>query len=203
MAKLLDWLPFRFRKGHKDEAPVPVHRADTPAKGASVPATTPAWPSQPSMGGLAPWFSQPTTLFQQMDELMNRLWSQGPGGDMLRGFFGDFSTPFSPTLDVFEDDASLKVVAEVPGLGPDDLHVEVQEGLLTLSGEKRLESEHREDGFYRSERAFGQFRRVVPLPSNLDLDRVEAKQRDGVLTVRIPKLEEEAPASRRVPVSKG
>ena len=80
------------------------------------------------------------------------------------------------------------------------VEVEVVEDMLVLSGEKRVESESKEQGCYRVERTFGHFQRAIPLPSGIDLERAESKFDNGVLTVRIPKAPEQATANRRLEI---
>ncbi len=195
MAKLMDWLPFRFKKNHRREGgdtAVAVRRESAPARSGSALA-----PLLDELLAADPWMARPLAMLRRMEEALGAPFGElGPAS----GFFGDFSGSFSPRLDVSEDDKGLKVVAELPGVSPDDIEVEVQEGALVLSGEKKHEEEHKDDGFYRVERSFGSFRRVIPLPDGLDLDEVEARHKNGVLTVRIARKGEPAGRSRRIAV---
>jgi len=104
-----------------------------------------------------------------------------------------------PSLDISEKDDALIVTAEVPGVDAEDLDISVSGDVLTLSGEKREESEERREGFYHSERRFGAFRRTVPLPTAVDREKITAECRDGVLTIRLPKSEQAV--AKRIPVS--
>ena len=195
MAKLLDWLPFRFKKNQRREGEdnaIAVRRESAPARANA------AWPQVfDEMLAADPWLARPLAMLRRMEEALG-----APFGEfgVTNSFFGDFSGTFSPRLDVSEDDEGLKVVAELPGVSPEDIEVEVQEGALILSGEKKHEEEHKDDGFYRIERSFGSFRRVVPLPEGLDLDKVEARHKNGVLTVRIARKGEPTSRSRRITV---
>jgi HSP20 family protein len=103
-----------------------------------------------------------------------------------------------PALDVEETDDAVIVRAELPGMQPEDFTVEATADRLTIRGEKRLEREHRGRSFYRLERRYGAFVRTVPLPSQVNPDRVEASYSDGVLTVTLPKTE--AAKARRIDV---
>ena len=94
---------------------------------------------------------------------------------------------FVPSLDVSENDDSVVVKAEVPGVSADDLEITIDDGALVLSGEKKNESEERKEGYYRSERVFGSFRRSITLPESVDPDKVSGSYEDGVLVVTLEK----------------
>ena len=116
-------------------------------------------------------------------------------------WFGDFSqTDFQPKLDVTDDKSSLRVTLEVPGVDMKDLNVEVQDGVLTVSGEKRQEERTEEEGCYRTERSYGYFKRSVPLPSEVEGAKAEAKFDKGVLTIKLPKSERAKQQSTKVPI---
>ncbi len=89
----------------------------------------------------------------------------------------------------------------MPGLSEDDVDIEVKDGVLTISGERKTEEKKEEEGYYRVERAFGSFSRSLTLPDGIDPDQVKAEFDNGVLEVRIPKPEERKP--HRVAIGKG
>jgi HSP20 family protein len=97
---------------------------------------------------------------------------------------------WSPDLEVADTGKEIVVKVEVPGLGPEDIDVRVTGNTLTLSGEKKEESEEKREGYYRSERRFGSFYRTVPLPAGAKSDAVTADYDKGVLTVRIAKADD-------------
>ena len=105
----------------------------------------------------------------------------------------------APAVDILEEDDALVLTAEVPGLHAEDLHVHVENDVLTLSGERRFESEEKKDRYHRIERSYGAFRRAFVLPKNVDGEAIQAKLESGVLSLRIPK---KAPASdkRRIDI---
>lgn len=103
---------------------------------------------------------------------------------------GDFMGGWNPAVDVMEDQDKLTVKAEMPGFKREDMNVSVHENNLILSGERKCEDEQNENGYYRSERFYGKFHRAVPLPFSVDASKVEARYRDGVLTVTLPKSEQ-------------
>jgi HSP20 family protein len=104
-----------------------------------------------------------------------------------------------PPVDLVEAEDHFVLKADLPGMTQDDVSIEVQDGTLSISGERKAEHEQRERGWYRIERSFGSFSRSLTLPEGVDPDRIQAEFRDGVLEVRIPKPEERKP--RRIEIS--
>ena len=101
----------------------------------------------------------------------------------------DLFTGWTPAVDVLEDKDKLTVKAELPGFKKEDLNVTLHENNLIISGERRCDDEQKEGEFYRCERYYGKFHRSVSLPSTVDTVKIDAKYRDGVLTVTLPKSE--------------
>jgi HSP20 family protein len=108
------------------------------------------------------------------------------------------SQRWAPAMDLVEADDHFVLKADLPGLADDDVNIEVQDGTLTISGERKSENEKREKGWYRVERSFGRFSRSLSLPEGVDADKIEASFDKGVLEVRIPKPEERKP--RRIEI---
>lgn len=106
-----------------------------------------------------------------------------------------------PAMDLVEAEDHFVLTADLPGLSQEDVTIEVQDKVLTLSGERRAEHETREQGFYRLERATGAFSRSLTLPEGIDPEMVTARFDKGVLEVRIPKPEERKP--RRIEIAVG
>jgi len=92
-----------------------------------------------------------------------------------------------PALDVFEKEDKFVVKAELPGMKEDDIDVSLVGDTLSIRGEKKTETEVKEENYYRCERSYGTFYRSIPLPSNVDADKIEASFEDGVLEVTLPK----------------
>ena len=135
-------------------------------------------------------------LMRRMAEDMNRLFDQfGFGGRLgtlpsllagdLPGGTGSQAL-WVPDIEMFQRNGNLVVRADLPGLSKDDVNVEVDDGVLTISGERKHEEEEERDGFYRSERSYGHFYRSIPLPDGVNADQVEASFRDGVLEITVP-----------------
>lgn len=105
-----------------------------------------------------------------------------------------------PSLEVSETDDEVRVTAELPGMNEKDVELTVQDGVLTLSGERKIEREDRERGW--SERSYGRFERRIALPDGADEAACNATFRDGLLTVTLPKSAE-ARRARRIPINEG
>ncbi len=100
---------------------------------------------------------------------------------------------WTPTVDVVENEKKIVIKAEIPGVDKKDIHVDLKDGILSITGERSYENEVKEEKFHRKERAFGKFRRSFALPEGLDPDKIDADYKDGVLKVEIPKPEEKKP----------
>ena len=100
---------------------------------------------------------------------------------------------WNPAVDIYEESDRFVIKAELPGLDRKDIEVDLNDRVLTLKGERSYENEVKEDGDYRKERAFGKFQRAFALPANLNADEIKAEFKDGLLTINIPKPEEEKP----------
>ena len=114
---------------------------------------------------------------------------------MMEEAFGEARPSLmAPKVDITESDDQYAVAAELPGVKKDDLTLEIQEGVLTIRGEKKEERDEKRDKGRRLERYYGAFSRSFSLPSDADADKVEASFKDGVLTVALPKKPEAKPA---------
>jgi HSP20 family protein len=104
-------------------------------------------------------------------------------------------------LDVVQDDDSIVVTASLPGLEADGIDVSVEDGLLTISGETKADTEKTDGNYVIRERRSGKFHRVVRLPDTVDADRAEPRYVDGVLTIKLPKIE--AKKAKRLQIHAG
>lgn len=116
------------------------------------------------------------------------------GSDTLKG------ASWSPAVDIVETENDIVLKADLPGIDPKDVDVQVQNGTLTLKGKRKFESDVKEDNFRRIERVYGSFLRSFALPQIVDADNVAAEYRDGVLEVRLPKRPEAKPKQIKVAV---
>ena len=130
----------------------------------------------------------PLWPLRRLREDIDRLFEQ-PLSGWLAPAAGLFEG-WGPTLDVYEDKDNVIVKAELPGLKREEIQVSMLGEMLTISGERKQETEHKGAESYRSERYFGRFQRSLSLPAPVDPKRIEAHYKDGVLTVTCPKTEE-------------
>ena len=98
-----------------------------------------------------------------------------------------------PAVDMFDDGDTIVIKAELPGMDKKDISVDIEDRVLTLSGERSYDKEVKEENYYRRERSHGTFKRAFNLPSDVDSDKIKADFKDGVLKVEIPKPEEQKP----------
>ena len=100
---------------------------------------------------------------------------------------------FLPAVDIREANDALTLSVELPGLSRENVHIALENSVLTISGERTLEKDVKEESYHRIERAYGSFSRSFTLPSNVATDKVDAVFRDGVLTITLPKSDEAKP----------
>ena len=127
------------------------------------------------------------TLQNEMNRLFNTVFdapAPGNGGTLRR---------WMPPMDLVETGDHFVLRADLPGLSEDDISIELEDGTLTVSGERKAEHESKSEGYYRVERAFGTFSRSLTLPKGINADAVSASFDRGVLEVRIPKPAERQP----------
>ncbi|NLG63329.1 MAG: Hsp20/alpha crystallin family protein [Candidatus Cloacimonetes bacterium] len=109
---------------------------------------------------------------------------------------------WSPAINVRENDEQVTVEAELPGVRPDDVDISVENGMLSISGEKRAEQEKKDENWHVMERRYGRFERTFTLPRGVDVEAIRATFDDGVLRIEMPKREEARPRRIRVDVSR-
>ena len=112
--------------------------------------------------------------------------------------FSDFISPadawkgnsdvWNPSVDIVDRKEDVLVKAELPGVRKDDVKITLQENILTIKGEKKMENESKEDGFHRIERSYGHFVRSFTLPMGVKSDGIQADYKDGILTIKLPKI---------------
>jgi HSP20 family protein len=139
-------------------------------------------------------FRELSSLQSEMNRLFNAAFEgEGNGPSTARRW--------SPAMDLLETDEEFVLRADLPGLSESDVSIELEDNVLTLSGERRTEHEDKREGFYRMERAFGSFSRSLTLPKGVDPEAVNASFDRGVLEVRIQKPEQRKP--RKITISAG
>ena len=135
-----------------------------------------------------------STARREVDRVFDRFFGQGAAQGM---------TVWAPAVDVRETNDELQVTAELPGLAPQDVNVTVENGVLTISGEKKQEvREGTEDSnYYLYERRYGRFERSFSLPRTVNADQVKARFDNGVLTIALPKAEAAKPKKVQIEVN--
>jgi HSP20 family protein len=140
------------------------------------------------------------TIQSEMNRLFNTLFeSPSHAGNGTSG--GSSLRRWIPAMDLVETDDDFVLRADLPGLSEEDVNIELEDNVLTISGERKAEHEERKEGYYRVERSSGSFSRSLTLPEGVDPDGVKASFDRGVLEVRVPKPEAKKP--RKVAISVG
>lgn len=142
-----------------------------------------------------------TGLQTQLGNRAGRLFEE-----MFRGFpfdetNGVVTSAWIPACDVFESRNEIKVVLELAGVRPEDVQITLENNTLNVSGEKRQGAEEKTERVHRYERSYGRFERSFLLPATVDIDQIDARYADGVLTVVMPKIEKARP--RQIQVKTG
>ncbi len=138
----------------------------------------------------------PARDFARLQGEVNRLFGTDLGLTRDTESFG-----WTPAVDVFEDSEGVTFKFDLPEVDGKDVDVRVEDGTLTIRGERKLEREDKRDGYHRIERAYGTFARSFSLPATLDADKAAAEHKNGVLRIFIPKRAEAKPKSLPVKVS--
>jgi HSP20 family protein len=185
-------------------------------RGQGQPSVLPALMANPWLMTNA-FMSNPFGFAQAMSEEMDRLFSSSgdvspygrvesggqPGRSIAtQGGQRRMGGQWMPQLEVRQRGNELVVSADLPGLKPEDVEIEIDDGVLTISGERQQSSEDRDQGFYRSERSYGAFSRSIALPEGVDEDQVQARFEHGVLEVTVP-LPQQRQRGRRVQIQAG
>ncbi len=153
------------------------------------------------MNTLIRW--QPFQELTSLQRQMNRLFESFAGKAPLGPFEEEISSlEFGPPVDIIEDEQKLTFKVEVPGIEEKDIKVEVENNVLTVRGERKLEKEVKEENFRRMERHYGAFARSFSLPPSVDAEKIEANYNNGVLAIQMPKRAEAKPKQIKVNVSK-
>ena len=130
---------------------------------------------------------------------------------VFEDFFRDMDRPWGlagaaapavsmPRIDVTEDEHAWHVEAELPGLERKDVELGVEDGVLTISGQKKQESEEKKKDYYRRERSYGSFHRALALPGGVDETKIKASMKNGVLSIDLPKSEQAKQKYKRIEI---
>jgi HSP20 family protein len=139
---------------------------------------------------LVPW-----NPFREMDN-----WGREIANYMENMPFGFLSRTTSPRVDVYETDKDVVVKAEIPGVSKEDLNIFCDENSIRLSGQTRRDEEYTDENTHRSERFYGSFSRIVPLPAEVKTEQAKASYKDGILSITVPKMETSKMKGRKIDI---
>jgi HSP20 family protein len=188
--------------------------------GRSQPSVLPAFMASPGLMASA-FMANPFAFAEAMSEEMDRLFDSygttGQGGRELQSGSGRGQqrgqqvglqgrrglASWAPPMEVLQRGNQIVVRTELPGMKPDDVHIDVEDGMLTISGERQQSREDREEGYFHTERSYGTFARSIALPDNVDEEQIRARYEHGVLEVTVPIPEQQRQRGRRVQIQSG
>jgi len=195
-------------------------RTGSSISGRGEPSLLPAFMSNPGLMASA-FMSNPFAFAQAMSQEMDRLFDTfGGTGQGTRGLStsgsgrglqqqgnqqmgvqsGRALASWAPQMEVLRRENEIVVRADLPGMSPDDVQIDIEDGVLTISGERRKKEEEREEGFFHTERSYGAFARSIALPEGVDEEKVNARFEHGVLEVTVPLPEQQRQRGRRVQI---
>ena len=192
--------------------------------GRGQPSVLPAFMANPGLMASA-FMANPFAFAEAMSQEMDRLFDsyqgsgraggrglqsggargvQQQGGQQQMGMqSGRGIASWAPPMEVFQRGNEIVVRADLPGMQPDDVQIDVEDGYLTISGERRQEQEDRQEGYFHTERSYGTFARSIALPEGVNEEQVQARYDHGVLEVTIPLPEQQRQRGRRVQIQSG
>jgi HSP20 family protein len=160
-------------------------------------------PDRSGKKDIAPRYLDPFSAFRaEMDSLFDSFMGGLPAFTGVLGTGAGRSSPLAAHMDVKETDKEIVVEAELPGMDDKDISLSLQDGILTIKGEKKLERNEEKESYRMAERRYGSFQRSVRLPDTVNEDKVEASFNNGVLKVSLPKRPEAIGKQRTIPITK-
>jgi len=148
----------------------------------------------------------PFEMLEELQEELGRFWGEARPSATRPSLWtwrrpAATATTWAPRMDVFEKNGNLIVKAEIPGMKPEDIEVTLDEGDMIIRGERKAESEVKEESYYRMERSYGSFYRRLPLPAGIKPEHISATYANGVLEITIPKPIEQKPEPKKISVA--
>jgi HSP20 family protein len=138
-----------------------------------------------------------------IQDRLNRLFEEAFRGSRTPGSEEDYALgAWTPAVDIYEHDGNIVLKAELPGIDPKDVDIRVENNVLTLRGERKVDTEVKKESYHRVERAYGAFSRAFTLPNVVDTDKIKAEYKDGVLRVTLPQREEAKPKQISIAITK-
>jgi HSP20 family protein len=151
------------------------------------------------MNQIVQW--DPFHELENMHRRLTSLFNPDSRSDRRNGKESMIVSEWAPVVDITEDEKSFLIKAELPEVKKEDVHVTVENGVLTLTGERKFEKEEKNKKYHRVERGYGTFARSFTLPDNIDANKVNATYKDGLLTVTVAKSETAKPKQIEVKIS--
>ena len=145
------------------------------------------------------WLSDPFRELENLQKEMNRLFGVSAAGNPWEDT-AVFRGQCSPAIDVYDSQDNFQVKADLPGMKKEEIEISLQDNNLTIKGEKKKDNEVKEKDYYKTERFYGSFSRILRFPAAIDAEKIDARYENGVLTVTLPKKEEAKPKQIRVNV---
>jgi HSP20 family protein len=139
-------------------------------------------------------------FFSDFDRRMDRIFDEVFGSSLVSYVTPETRGIFSPRMDIRESSNDIKITAEMPGIDREDIDVSVHNGILTISGEKKVEKDEKGTDYHHVERSYGCFSRNISVPETVETDKVEAMYKNGVLTVTLPKAGKAIEQSKKITV---
>lgn len=148
---------------------------------------------------------EPFRDLMSLQDRMNRLFDESFRGASRSGATDDdwaLGGSWAPAVDIYEQEGNIVLKAELPGVDSKDVDIRLENNVLTLRGERKLDTEVKRENYHRVERAYGSFTRSFTLPTVVDQEKIKADYRDGVLRVTLPKREEAKPKQISIAIGK-
>ncbi|MGD8785190.1 MAG: Hsp20/alpha crystallin family protein [Thioalkalispiraceae bacterium] len=129
---------------------------------------------------------EPWSLLNQLSKELDRSFRGNENSDVA-------TSDWTPAVDIKENEDGFVIVADIPGVDPKDIEVHMENGVLSIKGEREAEKKEEKEGYKRVERSYGSFYRRFSMPESADPNKINAKSKNGVLEITIPKQEKEQP----------
>lgn len=170
---------------------------EEPATNATIPVKRNDISEKPSVTG-QPMLQLHREIDRLLDDVFRGFGFSNAPSRWVDGNLGGFN--FHPKLNIASDEKNYHVSLEAPGLSEEDIALDLHQGILTIRGEKKAESETRDRHYYRVERSFGSFQRVLALPDDCDQDTISATMKNGVLEITLPRKVVPTTATKHIPI---
>ena len=138
-------------------------------------------------------FRELRSMQEQMNRLLDLAWNKEIGEELREGIW-------QPPVDIYEDESTVVIKAEVPGVDQKEIDIRIEDNTLTIRGERKHSQEVKKENYHRVERFYGTFQRSFSLPHTINQEKVKATCEQGVLTITLPKREEKKPKQINVEV---